>query len=99
MSCTEVQRRGGDGWVRFLRLGEVCQKNFHSTPSQAPRLVPPEGLSKIDWSPTQPPTPDLFLRQLLSPPHASALSGAPAPAHSPRARSVLHLGLAKWIVG
>lgn len=68
--CREV----GGRWVRFPRLGEVCYKIFHSTPTQAPRLAPPQGLSKIDWSPTQPPTPDLFLRQLLSPLHASALS-------------------------
>lgn len=64
----------GGRWVRFPRVGEVRYKIFHSTPTQAPRLATPEGLSKIDWSPTQPPTPDLFLRQLLSPLHASALS-------------------------
>lgn len=69
----------GDELVRFTTAGfpllrEVCYETFHFTPTQAPRLVPPEGLSKIDWSPTQPPTPDLFLRQLLSPLHASALS-------------------------
>lgn len=69
----------GDKLVRFTTAGfpvlcEVCYEIFHSSPTQAPRLVPSEGLSKIDWSPTQPPTPDLFLRQLLSPLHASALS-------------------------
>lgn len=72
-SCAHTQRHGGDGLVR-LGLGEVCYKIFHSAPTQAPRLAPPEVLSKIDWSPTQPPTPDLFFRQLLSPLQASALS-------------------------
>lgn len=74
----------GDTLVRFTTagspgLGQVSYKIFHSVPAQAPRRVPPEGLSKIDWSPTQPPTPDLFLRQQISPLHAS-------PAHSPEHR-------------
>lgn len=94
---------GDDKVVRFTTAGflvlrQVCYKIFHSIPSQAPRVVPPERLSKIDWSPTQPPTPDLFLRQRLSPLQASALS-ALAPAHSPGAPSLLKLRLANWIVG
>lgn len=81
----------GDKLVRFTTAGfpvlcEVCYEIFHSSPTQAPRLVPSEGLSKIDWSPTQPPTPDLFLRQLLSPsmPQPCLCSGA-----SPQARSAV----------